>query len=82
MGADSRGNLNNFSGKMSAQSEMIDSLKAQLEEYRKTNKALTLRRFDDVGSDNIMGNRLIDAWRNTAQSMARGTMSVRDITDG
>ena len=61
VGADSRGNLSNFSGKMSAQSEMINGLKTQIDELRKTNTALTLRRFDDVGTDNIMGNRLIDA---------------------
>ena len=55
------GQLDHFSGKASVQAEMINGLKAQIDELRKTNKALTLRRFDDVGTDNIMGNRLIDA---------------------
>ena len=55
------GQLNHFSGKASAQTEIINGLKTQIDELRKTNTALTLRRFDDVGTDNIMGNRLIDA---------------------
>ena len=60
VGADSRGNLSNFSGKMSAQNEMINGLKAQIDELRKTNTALTFRRFDNAGTDNIKGNDLID----------------------
>lgn len=55
------GQLNHFSGKASAQSELIKSLQIQLDEQRKTTHALERRRFDPVGTDNIMGNRLIDA---------------------
>ncbi len=54
------GQLTHFSGKASAQSEVIRSLQTQLEEQRKTTKALQYRRFDPVGTDNIFGNRLID----------------------
>ena len=57
---DANGKFSHFSGKANAQTEMIRSLQAQIEEYRKTNKALTYRRFDTVGTDNTMGNRLID----------------------
>ena len=61
LNSDAQGKLTQFGGKANAQTEMIRSLQAQLEEYRKTNKALTYRRFDTVGTDNIVGNRLIDA---------------------
>lgn len=54
------GQLNHFSGKASAQGEMIRSLQTQLEEQRKTTTALQYRRFDTVGTDNVFGNRLID----------------------
>jgi len=57
---DANGKFTHFSGKANAQTEMIRSLQAQIEEYRKTTKALTYRRFDTVGTDNVMGNRLID----------------------
>ncbi|MGB7086682.1 MAG: hypothetical protein WBD47_14085 [Phormidesmis sp.] len=57
---DAKGSFTHFSGKANAQGEIINGLRAQIEELRKTNKALTLRRFDDVGTDNIIGNRLID----------------------
>ncbi|MEL6879060.1 MAG: hypothetical protein AAFP09_00940 [Cyanobacteria bacterium J06607_10] len=39
----------------------IAQLKGQLDESRKAVKTLTYRRFDTVGTDNILGNRLIDA---------------------
>ncbi len=58
---DANGKFTHFSGKASAQGEIINGLKAQIDELRKTNKALTYRRFDTVGTDNIIGNRLIDA---------------------
>jgi len=57
---DAKGSFTHFSGKASAQTELINGLKAQIEELRKSNSALTYRRFDTVGTDNIMGNRLID----------------------
>ena len=52
---DANGKFTHFSGKANAQTEMIKSLQAQLDEARKTTKALTYRRFDTVGTDNIMG---------------------------
>lgn len=58
---DANGKLSQIGGKMGSQSEVIRSLQMQLEEARKTTKALTYRRFDTVGTDNVMGNRLIDA---------------------
>ena len=61
LNSDAQGKLTQFGGKANAQTEMIRSLQAQLEEYRKTNQALTHIRFDTVGTDNTIGNRLIDA---------------------
>jgi len=58
---DARGNFAQFGGKAAAQDEVIKSLQLQLDEARKTIKAHTLKRFDDVGTDNIIGNRLIDS---------------------
>ena len=58
---DANGKFTQFSGQASAQNELINGLRAQIDELRKTNKALTHRRFDTAGTDNIMGNRLIDA---------------------
>jgi flagellar biosynthesis GTPase FlhF len=57
---DANGNFTHFSGKASAQGEIINGLKVQIDELRKTNSALTYRRFDNVGTDNVIGNRLID----------------------
>jgi flagellar biosynthesis GTPase FlhF len=57
---DANGTFTHFSGKANAQGEIINGLKTQLEELRKTNNALTFRRFDNVGTDNMIGNRLID----------------------
>ena len=50
LNGDAQGKLSQFSGKANAQTEMIRSLQAQLEEYRKTNQALTHIRFDTVGT--------------------------------
>ena len=61
LNGDAQGKLTQFSGKANAQTEMIRSLQAQLDEQRKTTKALTHIRFDTVGTDNTIGNRLIDA---------------------
>ena len=58
---DVNGKLTQIGGKASAQDALIQSLKAQLDESRKSIKALTYRRFDTVGTDNAHGNRLIDA---------------------
>jgi len=58
---DANGQLNQFGGELGNQSQVIKSLQLQLEESRKTVKALTYRRFDTTGTDNIYGNRLIDA---------------------
>jgi hypothetical protein len=55
------GKLQTIGGHIGNQSEIIKSLQLQLEESRKTVKALTYRRFDSAGTDNIYGNRLIDA---------------------
>ena len=60
LSADANGKFSHFSGKANAQGEIINGLRVQIEELRKTNKALTYRRFDTVGTDNIIGNRLID----------------------
>ena len=57
---DANGSFTHFSGKASAQAEVINGLKAQIDELRKTNKSLIHRRFDTVGTDNTIGNRLID----------------------
>lgn len=59
--SEANGTFTQFNGKAGAQSEIINGLKAQIDELRKTNSALTHRRFDNVGTDNIIGNRLIDA---------------------
>ena len=58
---EANGKLTQIGGKIGTQSEVIKALQVQLDEARKTNKALTLRKFDTVGTDNIRGNRLIDA---------------------
>ncbi|MGI8933050.1 MAG: hypothetical protein ACR2FS_03150 [Phormidesmis sp.] len=58
---DANGKFTHFSGKAGAQNEVINGLRVQIEELRRTSSALTLRRFDTVGTDNIIGNRLIDA---------------------
>ena len=58
---DANGQLDQFGGELGNQSQLIKSLRVQLEESRKTTKALTYRRFDSVGTDNILSNRLIDA---------------------
>lgn len=58
---DANGAFTQLGGKANAQDAMIQSLRAQLDEARKTTKALTHRRFDTVGTDNTIGNRLIDA---------------------
>jgi len=60
LSADANGKFSHFSGKANAQGEIINGLRVQIEELRKTNNALTYRRFDTVGTDNIVGNRLID----------------------
>lgn len=57
---DANGKFTHFSGKASAQGEVINALQLQLEEQRKTTTALQFRRFDTVGTDNVRGNRLID----------------------
>lgn len=58
---EAKGQLKEVSGHLGNQSGVIESLRLQLEESRKTVKALTYRRFDTTGTDNIYGNRLIDA---------------------
>jgi flagellar biosynthesis GTPase FlhF len=57
---DANGTFTHFSGKANAQGEIINGLKVQIDELRKTNSALIYRRFDNVGTDNMIGNRLID----------------------
>ena len=61
LSGDANSKFTQFSGQAGAQNELINGLRAQIEELRKSNKALTFRRFDTVGTDNIMSNRLIDA---------------------
>lgn len=58
---DANGKLTQIGGKLGSQSEVIKALQLQLDESRKSVKALTFRRFDNVGTDNVFGNRLIDA---------------------
>ena len=58
---DANGQLDQFGGELGNQSQLIKSLRVQLEESRKTVKALTYRRFDSAGTDNTYGNRLIDS---------------------
>jgi ABC-type multidrug transport system fused ATPase/permease subunit len=58
---EAKGQLKEVSGHLGNQSGVIESLRLQLEESRKTVKALTYRRFDTTGTDNTYGNRLIDA---------------------
>ena len=60
LSGDANSKFTQFSGQAGAQNELINGLRAQIDELRKSNTALTFRRFDTVGTDNIIGNRLID----------------------
>lgn len=58
---DANGKFTHFAGKDSAQTEVINGLRSQIDEQRKTIKAQQFVRFDIVGTDNIFANRLIDS---------------------
>ncbi|MGC1306461.1 MAG: hypothetical protein WA885_04470 [Phormidesmis sp.] len=49
-----------FSGKVNAQDKIISTLRQQIKALEKTDTPPTYKRFDSIGADNIMGNRLID----------------------
>lgn len=58
--AEATGTFTHFSNQAKSQNNLINDLCQQIEALKKTNTALTYKRFEGDGPDAVMGNRLID----------------------